>query len=155
MKKSCWLLSLILFVWICGCTPNSDRGSVSDKETAPVEEMPYEFDVLRVVEHKVVTNYHIWIKDTAFTKEGLTKFARLFRERSCSGQCNISFYDTDKIAKDIDNFDLEGKDYLYFADHFIGNSSFEMPNEPIWWYMYQDAKYRDLGGKNWKKEPIK
>lgn len=154
MNRQISLVTIVLlFLAACSTETSSDTGTSAPPKAKA--KPPYEYSILKKVERKVVTNYYVWIKADDFTEEGLTKFVRFFRKEHCSGQCNISLYDTDKIKNDVDNFDLEGQKYLFLADHFIGSSSFDIPNEPIWWYPYQDAKYSKLGGKNWKKKPIK
>ncbi len=162
MRLRCVLLPCLVFIALgLGCNSKSGSGTEPKQPSSGTTPQPskdkaaYAYSILKEEVNAVVTNYHVWIKDKDFTKEGLTEFAKNFRKENCSTQCNISLYDTDEIANDVSNFDLEGKDYLFFADHFIGASSFEMPDEPILWYPYQDFKYRDLGGRNWKKEPIK
>jgi hypothetical protein len=151
--KSRLIFPIFLLLALSGCTMESSSDTKSTP--SPKEKAPYAYSILKTVKRKVVTNYHIWIKDTAFTKEGLSRFNKFFRKENCSGQCNISLYDTDKIKNDIDNFDLEGKKYVFFADHLIGYSEFEMPDSPIEWYPWQDFQYGKAGGKNWKKKPIK
>jgi hypothetical protein len=54
----------------------------------------------------------------------------------------------------IDSYPLVKNDYLKMADHFVASSSFDAPNS-IMWYPFQDIQYKEYGGKNWKKEPIK
>lgn len=68
-------------------------------------------------------------------------------------QCNINIIDAKDIYPLITEYPLDGKDYLYVADHFVAIVTFD--DTSVWMYPYQDSKYRDLGGKNWKKEPIK
>jgi hypothetical protein len=50
------------------------------------------------------------------------------------------------------NLSLGNKDYLKVADHFVAQSTFDMND--VWLYPFQDIKYKELGGKNWKKKPI-
>jgi hypothetical protein len=49
-------------------------------------------------------------------------------------------------------YPLGNKDYLKVADHFVAQSTFDMND--VWLYPFQDIKYKELGGKNWKKRPI-
>jgi hypothetical protein len=149
--RSVLLLGLGLVLAACTNEANPETTTPS----RPKSEAPYRYAILKTVNRKLVTNYHVWIKDTAFTEEGLTKFAKIFRTENCIGDCNISLYDTDKIRNGGDAFGLEGKEYVEFADHFIGNSGFGSPDDPIWWYPYQDGKYAKSGGRNWKKKPVK
>jgi hypothetical protein len=51
-------------------------------------------------------------------------------------------------------YPLSDSEYLRIADQFIAESTFDAPNS-VWMYPYQDIKYKELGGKNWKREPIK
>lgn len=113
------------------------------------------FEIIKEVKKPVVTNYHILIKQHDFNKEKANDFIKSFRKFKCKGDCNINLYDSKEIIPLIDKYtNLKDFEYLIFADHYIASSSFDAP-ESAWWYPYQDFKYKELGGKNWKKEPIK
>ena len=65
-------------------------------------------------------------------------------------KCNIRVYD-DLVIKDLINkYPLNDEEYLLFADHFIADLDFN--STKIQLYPFQDIKYKELGGTNWKKE---
>lgn len=107
-----------------------------------------------VTDHKpAVENFHVLFKTSKFDKASLQDFVDRFRLEFCNRQCNISIYDDKSIKSLVTKYPLPDKEYLKVADHFIANSTFDMTD--VWLYPFQDIKYKELGGKNWKKEPIK
>jgi len=112
------------------------------------------FEILNVDSTSFLKNYLILIKFTDFTKQDITDFVRQLRAEFCKGKCNISLINKKTISSLINKRDLDGKDYINVADNFVAESYFDSP-ELIQWYPFQDIKYKELGGENWKKEPIK
>lgn len=113
------------------------------------------YEILKEVKMPAVTNYHILIKQNDFNKEKAIDFIKSFRKFKCKGNSNVNLYNSKEILPLIDKYtNLQDSQYLIFADHYMASSSFDAP-ESVWWYPYQDIKYKELGGKNWKKEPIK
>lgn len=109
------------------------------------------FQILRKTKNSNVTNYDILLKHKNINEIKATEFIKIFRQFKCYGDCNINLFDNDVILPLLGKYPLENSEYLIFADHFIASSSFDAP-ESIWWYPFQDIKYKELGGKNWKKK---
>ncbi|MEJ7766483.1 MAG: hypothetical protein WKF89_01640 [Chitinophagaceae bacterium] len=68
--------------------------------------------------------------------------------------CHVHVYDSKSILPLVDIYPLTGKEYIKLSDHFVSISTFDAP-EVRDWYPYHDFKYKEYGGKNWKKEPVK
>ena len=111
------------------------------------------FEILNVDSTSILKNYLVLIKFKNFTKQDITDFVRQLRTEFCKGNCNISIINTNSISSLIYKRDLDGSDYIKVADNFVAESYFDSP-ELIQWYPFQDIKYKELGGKNWNKEPI-
>jgi hypothetical protein len=125
----------------------------SDKKPNTEDLDKSDYELLTDYGNNAVHNYHIYVKNKNFDKQYLLELAMRFKAEHCKMACNISMYDSKDIKDLIRVYPLKKNDYLKFADHFIG----ELPSGDenyLWWYPYQDFKYRDYGGKNWKKKPI-
>lgn len=102
---------------------------------------------------KTVDNFYILLKTKKFDKKYVEEFANSFKmEYSKDKDCNIYIYDDKKVKPYIKKYPLNDKEYLFVADHFVGMLPFD--DNSIWWFPFQDIKYKELGGKNWKKNPI-
>lgn len=111
------------------------------------------YEIIKIEEEKLVTNFYVLWKGELISQQALNDFDKRFRKEYCKVSCNVSYYDTKSIESLIDVYPLSQKEYLKFADHFIGMSTMDSPAE-IWYYPYQDIKYREYGGKNWKRDPL-
>ena len=114
----------------------------------------FQYEIIKTNHKSLVENFHILFSDSNFNKEILSEFTKVFRKNKCSKDCNISIYDSKKILDLIGKYPLNNSQYLKMAEHLLSISSFDAPKHKSW-YPYQDTKYKTLGGKNWKKEPIK
>jgi hypothetical protein len=99
-------------------------------------------------------NLYVLLKTKNLDEASLKDFVKKFRLENCTKDCNINLYDTKSIEKYIDIYPMPKPVYIEYADHFIALSSFDSP-ATVWLYPYQDMKYKEFSGKNWKKEPIK
>jgi hypothetical protein len=113
-----------------------------------------DYQILITDHRPAVQNFHVWLKRKKFDKNYVYQFSKAFRKEYCTQNCNIDIYDSNNIKSLIGIYPLEGKAYLKMADHLISFSSFDA-TEVRDWYPYQDFHYKELGGKNWKKDPIK
>lgn len=87
-----------------------------------------------------------------FDEESLQKVAKHFKNKHCPDEnCNIYIYDTKDLMDIIDKYPLSDKEYLDVADHFIYMYDFSQNGQ---FYPFQDIKYKELGGTNWKKKPL-
>ena len=134
-------------------TKNIIKGeSENDK---PLEKLnKNEFEIIKTDHNSTVQNFYVLIKQNGFDKESAYQFIKKFRNEHCSRNCNIYVYDSKLILPLVDKYPIEGREYINLADHFVAMSTFDAPNYRSW-YPMQDIKYSELGGKNWKKEPIK
>jgi hypothetical protein len=125
----------------------------ADKQ--PLAELdPSEYEIIKTRHNSNVQNFHVLIKRPKFDKDYLHQFTKQFRAKECTMNCNINLYDTKSIVPLIGVYPLEQNQYIQFADHYLAMSSFDAV-EVKSWYPYQDFKYKEYGGKNWKKTPIK
>jgi hypothetical protein len=113
-----------------------------------------EYEIIKIAHKPAVQNFHVHLKHPNFDKNYVYQFVRQFRKENCTMNCNVYVYDTKSILPLVDIYPLVGKDYIKLADHFVSMSTFDAP-EVRDWYPFQDFKYKEYGGKNWKKEPIK
>ncbi len=111
------------------------------------------FEVINIESKALVDNYYLLLKMKNIDEVTLNEFVISFRAEKCKKDCNINLFDTKSIKKYIGKYPLDKSEYLEYADHFVASSNFDSPE--VWLYPYQDIKYKNLGGKNWKKEPIK
>lgn len=113
-----------------------------------------DYEIIKTSHDSSVQNFHVLIKQKEFDNETVFQFVKRFRHEHCTMNCNVFVYDSKSILPLVDKYPLEGKEYLNLADHFISMSSFDAVNIKSW-YPFQDLRYKEYGGKNWKKEPIK
>ncbi len=112
------------------------------------------FEIIKTIQKPTVKNYYVLYKLKKVNKDDVIEFMGRFRKEYCSGSSNVNLFDSKAILNLVDKYQLAGKEYIIVADHFIAMSTFDSP-ELVWWYPFQDINYKDYGGKNWKKEPIK
>ena len=87
-----------------------------------------------------------------FNEADLLRVAKSLKEKHCPDEeCNIYIYDTQDLMDIIDKYPLKDDEYLKVADHFIYSYDFSNSGQ---YYPFQDIRYKELGGKNWKKTPI-
>lgn len=109
---------------------------------------------MKTSHNQAVQNFLILLKRSSFDKNYVYQFVTRFRKEHCNRNCNIYVYDTKSILPLVDIYPLNPKDYVKLADHFVSISTFDA-TELRDWYPYQDFKYKEYHGQNWKKEPIK
>jgi hypothetical protein len=110
------------------------------------------YKIISTNHNNTVQNFKVLIK-IKFDQKSLIEFALRFKNEYCERNCNIEIYDAISISDLIDKYPLNDKEYLKVADHFVGSMSFE--SDYLSYYPFRDARYKELGGKNWKKEPTK
>ncbi len=113
---------------------------------------PDEYEILSTKHNARTENFDVLLKRKIFDKEYAYQFIKQFRKENCENDCNVNLYDSRVIENLIDVYPLPDQDYLKMADHLISMSTFDAP-EVRSWYPYQDFHYKELGGKNWKKDP--
>jgi hypothetical protein len=111
---------------------------------------PSEYEIIKTRHNSAVQNFHVLITKKSFDKDYLNEFSERFRKKHCTMNCNLNIYDTKSIEPLIGVYPLDKKQYLEFADHLLSISTFDAV-EVKDWYPYQDFKYKEYGGKNWKK----
>jgi hypothetical protein len=113
---------------------------------------PSSYKILEIDRQQIVDNYYILIKDIPIEIEYLNVFIEQFKEQYCKKASNIYLLDDIIAYPSIKKYPLDGPEYLEVADHFVAWVIFDTDDVDM--YPYQDIKYKELGGKNWKKEPI-
>jgi hypothetical protein len=110
------------------------------------------YQILGIDHTAVVENWYVLVKNIPARKEELAAFVKGFRSEYCKKASNINLIDTADVYPLIKKYPLEGKEYISVADHFIAVSSFEdVDTGNVWMYPFQDIKYKEYGGNNWKK----
>lgn len=131
--------------------PVVDNKTESVPKVVKLDSTTYE---ILVTDHQpAVENFHVLLKSGDFDKQSLQDFVDKFRQELCNQKCNISIYDDKGIKSLVTKHPLEGREYLKVADHFVASSTFDMTD--VWLYPFQDIRYKELGGKNWKREVIR
>jgi hypothetical protein len=113
---------------------------------------PETYQILGINHNDVVENWYILIKNISIEENELKVFVKNFRDDYCKKPSNINLIDNDKIYPLITKYPLVGDEYITVADHFVGYAIFDI--DDVWIYPYQDIKYKEYGGYNWKKKPI-
>jgi hypothetical protein len=159
------IASLLLILTACSCSDNNVSESsgdnkeglnqvseITEKNTSQnLDESNYE--LLKTRHNSAVQNFHLYVRYKDYDEKALQEFIDAYKAKYCTMACNINLYDDKSIADLIGKYPLEKKEYLKFADHFIATASNDSPE--VWMYPYQDTKYKEYGGRNWKKEHIK
>ena len=110
-----------------------------------------DYKILHQEVHGNITNYYIQNISCALTKRDLMQFAKALKQKfSCD--CNINIYEDASVKNLMTKYPLKGDEYLKVADKFAFELCFDGTS---YFYPLQDVQYRDLGGSNWKKTPIK
>lgn len=98
-------------------------------------------------------NLYCYVNGNNLKKEELKKIALYIKDKHGSAsKVNVHLYDSKKLGDLISKIHLNDNEYLKVADHYLYFLDFDNLGS---FYPYQDIKYKELGGKNWKKEPIK
>jgi hypothetical protein len=113
-----------------------------------------DYEILKIEDKSSFENYHVLLKVKNFDKQYVHYFTKQFRNEHCTNNCNVYVYDSKSIMSLIGVYPLEKEDYIRMADHFIARSDYSSP-EGRDWYPFQDYKYKEYGGNNWKREPVK
>jgi hypothetical protein len=113
-----------------------------------------DYEILKTSHNSAVQNFHVLLKKKGFDKETVFSFIKSFRHEHCTMNCNVNLYDSKSILLLVDKYPLEKNEYLTLADHLVSSSTFDAIDVKDW-YPLQDFKYKEYGGMNWKKEPIK
>lgn len=168
MKKFC---SISLFIVILASCTNNKENAIGDKivENVVEEEFPKidfavkeESEISPVQEGKdyevmlkeiqgTVTNYYIKNITCKLNEPDLYYFAKAIQKQG-GGKCNIYIYSSDSIKDLMTKYPLQGEGYLKVADAFVYLLAFDGTYS---FYPFQDIQYKEFGGKNWKKEPLK
>ncbi|MCT2562195.1 hypothetical protein [Chryseobacterium herbae] len=122
-------------------------------QTPSVNLSQLKYEIISTTENNISKNYNIYLDINNLSKNEISSFVKQFREKNCS-DCTISIFDTKSIKNLIDVYPLSKSKYLTFADHFVAWSIFDTP-KLISFYPFQDSKYKEYGGKNFKEQKMK
>ncbi|MGH1517752.1 hypothetical protein [Chryseobacterium sp. JK1] len=132
---------------------NIVQNNDNEGQTSNVNLSPLQYEIISTTENNVSKNYYIYLNTNSLSKNEISAFIKQFREKHCS-TCTISIFDTKLIKNLIEAYPLDKDEYLKFADHFVAWSTFDVPKS-ISFYPFQDLKYREYGGKNFKEQKMK
>ena len=157
-KKDDWVkIRVVKPDWLSashiGWIPSKYLISNADKEKQTIKISTNDYEIIDTQHNSAVENFHVYLKKKDFDKDYIYQFTKALRKAICITNCNISLYDSKTISSLIDVYPLEGSDYIKMADHLISISTFDA-TEIRDWYPYQDFHYKELGGKNLKKESL-
>ncbi len=158
MKRIYLALSTLFSIIVISCSQSNPKSNEVENNLVQEEETldklnPKEYELLTTRHNAAVENYHVLLKRKEFDEDYIYQFIKQFRKEYCETKCNVSVYDSRIINDLIGVYPLSDKEYLKFADHLISISLFDS-TELKDWYPYQDFRYKELGGKNWKKKAI-
>ena len=128
--------------------------SKNDKQVKNVTLDKNDYEIIKANNNSAVNNFHVLIKYKTFDEVKIFSFIEIFRNMYCKNSSNVYIYDSKSIINLIDKYPLSKNEYISLADHFVAMSSFDAPLVRSW-YPYQDFQYKQYGGKNWKKKPLK
>lgn len=113
-----------------------------------------DYEIMLKTMNRVSTNYYIKNITCKLNEPDLYAFAKAIHKQVSgnSRNINIYIYSSDKVKDLMTKYPLRGEEYLSVADVFVYSLDFEGTYS---FYPLQDIKYKEYGGKNWKKEPIK
>ncbi|QNF33839.1 hypothetical protein HUW51_14325 [Adhaeribacter swui] len=152
MKATTYLfVILIAFGAATSCNGNNKakNQATAAHESAKLDQSSYE--ILGIKATAAVENYYVLLKSGTTDSASLQGFANKFKKEHCT-KCTINLYDDREVENLVTKNSLEGNDYLQVADHFV--ASLPASLNTIQMYPLQDSKYKELGGKNWKKSPL-
>ena len=156
MKKF-FSISLVIVI-LASCTDNKGN-AIGDKIVENVVEEESLQTALAVEDESevfsfqegTVTNYYIKNITSKLNEPDLYDFAKAI-QKQVGGKCNIYIYSSDSVKDLMTKYPLQGEEYLKVADAFVYLLAFDGAYS---FYPFQDIQYKEFGGKNWKKEPLK
>lgn len=116
----------------------------------PIQENK-DYEIMHKDKQGTVTNYYIKNITCKLNEHDLYDFAKAI-QKQVGGKCNIYIYSSDKVKDLMTKYPLQGEEYLKVADAFVYSIDFDGAYS---FYPFQDIQYKEFGGENWKKEPIK
>lgn len=152
--------------------PKPVKAQETKLTTKEIDKSAYTYEVLKNTNTGAVQNFDVFVTTEDKSKSNVQKIANGLRKKLCSKNCNISIYDDKKawkLEREYDDLeyslgkqvslgqisqskfrkkmdDWDKKNYCFMAEHMLGFLSFE--SEAVFYYMFKDAKYKDLGGKH-------
>ena len=125
--------------------------AMDDKSDQTLIHEGKDYEIMHKDKQGTITNYYIKNITCKLNEPDLYEFAKAIQNQ-VGGKCNIYIYSSDKIKELMTKYPLQGEEYLKVADVFVYSLGFDGSYS---FYPFQDIKYKEFGGKNWKKEPIK
>ena len=139
MKKF-FSISLVIVI-LASCTDNKGN-AIGDKIVENVVEEESLQTALAVEDESEVFSF----------QEGKDYELAKAIQKQVGGKCNIYIYSSDSVKDLMTKYPLQGEEYLKVADAFVYLLAFDGAYS---FYPFQDIQYKEFGGKNWKKEPLK
>ena len=82
------------------------------------------------------------------SRDDLKDYCYWFRDQNCDGECTIEVYSTGEDFELYSKSPLTDEEYLIVADRFAATLVY---TGYFGFYPFQDMRYDELGGKNWRK----
>ncbi|MFR9166559.1 MAG: hypothetical protein ACLVKO_10220 [Dysgonomonas sp.] len=164
MIKYISILLVMIVMYSCG---NNNKEQKTIFETKPTIEhskedslkideaiKPYigRYEIVGTDHNNAVENYYVYTSDIPVDKDTMQSFSVSFKLKHAKMKCNINIIDDKSIYPLVKKYPLKGKEYIKVADHLVAFYDF---SGYVSLYPFQDIYYKEQGGKNWKKEPIK
>ncbi|GGD51928.1 hypothetical protein GCM10011514_15200 [Emticicia aquatilis] len=108
------------------------------------------FEILRTNHSIQIEVFDIWYKDNDISTDAILSFVKAFTENISTKKCIINIFNDKSIQHLLGKSPLTKEEYLQFADCYIADYNYVTPNV-IYPYPYQDIRYKEYGGQNWKK----
>lgn len=108
------------------------------------------FEILRTNHSIQIEVFDIWYKSSNISSDAILSFVKAFIENVSTKKCLINIFSDKSILHLLGKYPLTKEEYLQYADCYIADYNYVTP-DVIYPYPYQDIKYKEYGGNNWKK----
>lgn len=102
----------------------------------------YTFKIIKYIDNQIVENYYIYLKGV-LTTDKVKEFILAFREKFCYKPSNLNIFDSLDVEDIIDDYPLEDKDYIRYANTYIASIDFGS-DDIIIEYPFKNSYYEEL-----------
>jgi hypothetical protein len=103
----------------------------------------FSYEILYHKNTPLIETYNILYKSQDLDESTLIKFANAFKEKFAVKACNINLYDDVSVSKLINKYPLESREYVDFAEHFIG-AIYMNKSDVVNFYPNKDFQYDEF-----------
>ncbi|MEO5910818.1 MAG: DUF2971 domain-containing protein [Pelobium sp.] len=104
------------------------------------------FKILKELHHPLIENFYVLYKKDKKNELLLNEFFTGFKENFSTKDCNIYLFDSEIVSSLLGKYNLTNEEYVTYANHFIAEYNYQIPNE-VSLYPFKDQRYYDCGGK--------